>query len=103
MPPEFSVEELSNFMTHCSLVTSAAATSPKTSSSSENTSYPRNWATSPLWPDSSPPWVFLLLSRIATIVTPLRYPTRKNRLSKKSFNCVGFCHQMNLVGQEIMA
>ena len=44
MPPEFAVEEPSNFMTYCFLVTSAVAISPGTSSSSGNSYSPENWA-----------------------------------------------------------
>ena len=44
MPPVFAIEEPSKFMTHCSSVTSAVATSPGTSSFSGNSYSPINWA-----------------------------------------------------------
>ena len=44
MPLKFVIEQPSNFMTHCSLVTSVVAISPETSSSSGNSSSLGNWA-----------------------------------------------------------
>ena len=77
MPPKFAVEEPSNFMIHCSLITSAVATSPRLHRPMEIPLRLEIGLASLLWPDFLPPWVFLPSSHIVAIVTTTKISFRK--------------------------